>query len=653
MHCFKCTYLFFREFSMLKNVNINVKIGLGVLLSVLLTTLMLSFLSMSNMKTVLSAAETRELESYYSQALAQLEAEGRVAEMMSSLIANIPQVQQNFADGNRDALAEMLVPSFKVLKKNPDYAARQFQFHLPPATSFLRVHKPQKFGDDLSSFRKTVVKTNSSKKPVRGLEKGVAGLGVRGMVPVFNSGAHTGSLEFGMSFGQPFFDNFKAQTDIDLALHLVSDGRLKHFAGTIDEASRLDDATLDAGLDKVTEVQQHMVNGRDAGHVSGPIRDFSGKVIGVLEVAMDRSYYASAISNQRNETIVIGLIALLIGVFFSFVLTRTISKPICDVVVALNDIAAGEGDLTRRLDEEGNNELARLGKAFNKFAEKIRNVIVEVSSSTETLSLSADEMSSIAQSTRMSVDQQKSGVEQVAAAINEMSASVQEVATNTGDAANSANEADDQAKQINIIVDETVKSVSKLANEVQQIGSVINELQNQTQNIDTVLDVIKGIAEQTNLLALNAAIEAARAGEQGRGFAVVADEVRTLASRTQDSTQEIQEIIESLQSGANSAVEAMKSGSEEAEVTLQKAGEAEASLVTITRAIESISGMNTQIATSAQEQSAVANDINQNISSISVLADQSADGVTNAQQVSGKLSTLSNHLYDLLGEFKV
>lgn len=640
-------------FAMLKNININVKIGFGVLLSVLLTTLMLSLLSMNNMKTVLSQAENRELESYYSQALSQLASEGRVAEMMSALVANIPDVQQGFAEGNRDLLAEMLVPSFNVLKKNPEYAARQFQFHLPPATSFLRVHKPKKFGDDLSSFRKTVVKTNNDKKAVRGLEKGVAGLGVRGMVPVFNAGQHVGSLEFGMSFGQPFFENFKQQTDIDLSLHLLTGSQLKKFAGTIDDESHLDGAELSKGLDDLTDVVQHIVNGREAGHIAGPIRDFSGKVIGVLEVAMDRSYYAEAISNQRNETLVISVFALLIGIFFSFLLTRMISKPICDVVVALNDIAEGEGDLTQRLDEEGNNEISRLGKAFNKFVVKIQNVIVDVTHSTETLSLSADEMSSIAQSTRMSVDQQKSGVEQVAAAINEMSASVQEVATNTSDAAHSAMEADDQAKQINIIVDDTVQSVSKLANEVEQIGSVINELQNQTQNIDTVLDVIKGIAEQTNLLALNAAIEAARAGEQGRGFAVVADEVRTLASRTQDSTQEIQEIIESLQSGADSAVEAMKSGSEEAKVTLQKAGEAGSSLTTITRAIESISSMNTQIATSAQEQSAVANDINQNISSISVLADQSAEGVTHAQSVSGKLSTLSNHLHSLVAQFKV
>ncbi|MDH5423683.1 MAG: methyl-accepting chemotaxis protein [Gammaproteobacteria bacterium] len=638
---------------MLKNVNINVKIGLGVLLSVLLTTLMLSLMSMNNMKNILLKAEALELESYYQQVLAQLESEGRVAEMMSALVANVPDVQRAFAAGERDRLAELLVPSFKVLKENPDYAARQFQFHLPPATSFLRVHKPQKYGDDLSSFRQTVVMTNNTKKPVRGLEKGVAGLGVRGMVPVFNNDQHIGSLEFGMSFGQPFFDTFKQKTNIDLALYLLTDNQLKHFAGTIDKGSRLPQDHLKEALSDITTVKHHEFNGLEAGHIAGPVRDFSGKVIGVLEVVMDRSYYAGAINTQRNQTLLIAVIALMIGIIFSLLLTRMISKPICDVVVALNDIAAGDGDLTQRLNEDGANEIARLGKAFNKFVTKIQKVIMDVAESTETLSLSADEMSSIAQSTRMSVDQQKSGIEQVAAAINQMSASVQEVATNTSDAAHSAMEADDQVKQINIIVDDTIKSVSKLASEVEQIGSVINELQNQTQNIDTVLDVIKGIAEQTNLLALNAAIEAARAGEQGRGFAVVADEVRTLASRTQESTREIQGIIESLQSGANSAVGAMQSGRDEAEVTLKKAAEAGSSLVNITRAIESISSMNTQIASSAQEQSAVANEINQNISSISVQADHSAEGVTQSQSVSGKLSTLSNHLHSLVTQFKV
>ncbi|WMS85644.1 methyl-accepting chemotaxis protein [Pleionea litopenaei] len=637
---------------MFKNLNINMKIGLGVILSVIVTILLVSILSISNMKSVLMQAEARELETYYRQVLSQIEEEGRVAEMMSALVGNIPEVQQRLANKERDALAQMLVPSFNVLKSNPDYAVRQFQFHLPPATSFLRVHKPEKFGDDLSSFRSTVVSTNTSVKAIRGLEKGVAGLGSRGMVPVKFQGKHIGSLEFGMSFGQTFFDNFKQQNNIDIALHLVESGGMAYFAGTIDAASRLDSNTLMDALKGLTPVQQHKVNGREAGHIAGPVRDYSGNIIGVLEVAMDRSYYAEAIQSQQNEVFMIGLFALIAGIAFSFFLTRTISKPIEEVVSALNDIAAGDGDLTQRLEEQGNNELARLGKAFNKFAEKIRNLIVDVADSTKTLSGSASEMLQIAQSTRATVDEQKLGVEQVAAAINEMSASVHEVATNTTEAADFALEADRQAKQINVIVDETVQSVSKLAGEVQQIGNVTGELQKQTQNIDTVLDVIKGIAEQTNLLALNAAIEAARAGEQGRGFAVVADEVRTLASRTQESTREIQDIIESLQAGANSAVEAMQSGRKEADVTLSKASEAEDSLVTITQAIASISSMNTQIATAAQEQSAVANDINKNVSSIAVLADKSAEGVSSAQSVSDNLTRLSGRLSALVSQFK-
>ena len=629
------------------------KIGVGVLLVVLLTVLLLSFVSLKNMGEVLIEAETRELKSYYNQVISEIGSEGRVAEVMSALIANIPSVQQAFADGDRDTLANMLVPSFKILKANPEYAARQFQFHTPPATSFLRVHKPQKFGDDLSSFRKTVVKTNTDRKPIRGLEKGVAGLGVRGMVPVTHNDKHLGSLEFGMSFGQPFFESYKQKSGIDLALHMVDSSGLKTFASTLPDGLGLSSNALKQGKNSITSVVHHELNEVPYTQIAGPVKDFSGKVIGVLEIAMDRSYYASALANQRNEALMTGLIAILLGVAFSFLLTRTISKPICDVVAALNDIAAGEGDLTRRLDESGRDELSRLGRAFNKFVIKIQAVISDVMSSTQTLSASATEMSSVTEETSRGVERQQSGIEQVATAINEMSASVQEVARNTMEAAESANHADDQAKQMQVIVDNTVSSVTKLANEVERIGSVINDLQDQTTNIDTVLDVIKGIAEQTNLLALNAAIEAARAGEQGRGFAVVADEVRTLASRTQESTQEIQGIIETLQGGARSAVDAMENGRNDANETADQAREAGTSLLSITAAIASISEMNTQIAASAREQSSVAEEVNENISTISVQAEVSAEGAQQTKAASEELSRLANHLQSLVSQFKV
>ena len=312
-------------------------------------------------------------------------------------------------------------------------------------------------------------------------------------------------------------------------------------------------------------------------------------------------------------------------------------------------VVDGKVDLTYR-QEDAESDFAN---DFNNFMLHNHKMMIEVMGAASTINQSTEQMNEIAGDTRQITNEQQQQIDQVATAINEMTATVQEVARNTSEAAEAAIKADDEADRGREIVNQTLSSISSLEATVSNATDVISTLDQDSQNIGTVLDVIKGIAEQTNLLALNAAIEAARAGEQGRGFAVVADEVRTLASRTQDSTQEIQEIIESLQSGANSAVDAMKTGREEAEITLQKAGEAGSSLVNITRAIESISAMNTQIATSAQEQSSVANDVNQNISSISVLADQSAEGVTNSQNVSGKLSTLSNHLHSLVSQFKV
>jgi len=174
------------------------------------------------MKTtdVVYEAEQRSLEDLYQSAIAEIESEGRLAQAMSFIIASSPEVQAAFAEDRRDDLAARVVPLFAELKKR--YSARQFQFHKAPAISYLRAHKPKKFGDDLSSFRKTILATNKDLKPVQGLEKGVAGLGIRGLVPIFYQGKHVGSVEFGMSFGQSFFDSFKEKYSVDIALHIVT-----------------------------------------------------------------------------------------------------------------------------------------------------------------------------------------------------------------------------------------------------------------------------------------------------------------------------------------------------------------------------------------------------------------------------------------------
>ncbi len=358
-------------------------------------------------------------------------------------------------------------------------------------------------------------------------------------------------------------------------------------------------------------------------------------------------------SATQTMTLVIAVIAILAGIILATLVTLAIKRSFSRVTQSLNDIAAGEGDLTRRLDDSGNDEVAILSQAFNRFIQRIHELVKHVYASSQQLTSAAEEMSSISQETLEGASRQLSETEQAATAMNEMTSTVQEVARSASEASAAAREADQESNSGNSVVNQVVNEIRDLADEVNVSARAINELNVDTENIGTVLVVIRGIAEQTNLLALNAAIEAARAGEQGRGFAVVADEVRTLASKTQESIQEIQQMIERLQAGAKSAVAAMEKGRDKTESTVARAEEAGQVLAHITEAVARIVDMNTQIATAAEEQSAVAEEINRNVVTVNEIANQTADGAQRNSVSSSELSRLSSELQQLVGSFRI
>jgi methyl-accepting chemotaxis protein len=347
-------------------------------------------------------------------------------------------------------------------------------------------------------------------------------------------------------------------------------------------------------------------------------------------------------------SVLVVLIASGVGVWFS----GGISKPISQLSAEIQKVAASS-DLTYKLSFRSDDEIGQTAKAFNTMIDKFRNSLSQVSEASSQLAATAEETSAISEQTNNAIQNQLSESTQVATAMTEMSSAVDEVANSIVNTTHAVEHVENQTADGQQAMEETIRKIKHLSETIQKAGEVINALSLQSKEIVTVLDVIKGIAEQTNLLALNAAIEAARAGEQGRGFAVVADEVRSLASKTQSSTEEINTIIGQLQSGSELAVEAVHTSQELTLAAVEQVSMTGASFDQIKDSIHRISDMSTQIAHAAQEQSSVANEVNKNVVSFNDLAEQNAQGSKETSIAGNELSRLAAQLQTLISEFKV
>lgn len=336
-------------------------------------------------------------------------------------------------------------------------------------------------------------------------------------------------------------------------------------------------------------------------------------------------------------------------IFCGFYLS--IMQTISNMVTSVNKMA--NGDLTVRFEEDTKDELNLIQQCMNSMVQKFEYIVSRVAKATEEVVAASSQTSANATQTAEATYRQNQQIEQIATAMEEMSATIQEVAKNTSNAADETRNVTEESINGQTIVNETIKTIHSLAEEMIKTRSVIVELETQSESISTVLDVIRGIADQTNLLALNAAIEAARAGEQGRGFAVVADEVRTLAGRTQESTEEINNIIENLQQGAQNAVNVIERNVERTNKTSEQANKAGVALDTIASAVANISNMNIQIASAVEEQAAVAEDTSHNVTNIHNISEETNKGSEENARVSKAMQDVANELKGLISEFKV
>ena len=349
----------------------------------------------------------------------------------------------------------------------------------------------------------------------------------------------------------------------------------------------------------------------------------------------------------------LGLLAAVVGLMLVWLMARSVTRPILGVAQMLEDIASGEGDLTRRLAYDKKDELGQLAGWFNRFLDKLQPIIAEVKRSVQDARGTADQSAAIATQTSAGMEQQYRQVDQVATASHEMSATAQDVARSAAQAAQAARDADQATREGLTVIDRTTTNIGHLAADMSTAMAQVEGLAANSEKIGSVLEVIRGIAEQTNLLALNAAIEAARAGEAGRGFAVVADEVRNLARRTQESVEETRLVIEQLQSGTEEVVGSMGNSYRQAQGSVEQVGQAVTALRQIGDAVTVISDMNLQIASAAEEQSAVAEEINSNVATIRDVTESLSEQANESARVSQSLNSLANQQQGLMDQFRV
>lgn len=634
---------------MFHNFRLWAKIMAAMGTSIAIVGAVLTLANLGTLSSLIREAEKKALDAHLKTIANSIAAESRMAEAMSALVANIPLVQDKFDGGERKALGELFVPGFAVLAK--EYGVEQFQFHTPPATSYLRVHKPEKFGDDLSSFRNTVVATNKNAKPTRGLEGGVAGLGARGIVPVFNRGRHVGSVEFGMSFGQPFFDNFKAQNGVDAALHVIAGEGFKTLASTLGKEPLVGGDLLKKALTGEPQLDHKDVKGVPHAVYVAAVGDYSGKPIGVIEIAMDSSSYQASLTSARNTALLVGVLALALGLALAMATAQHLVKRIRAIVEGVNRVA--QGDLSADIELDGSDEIGELARATREMRRKLHDLAAEVGSHAAAVHAAAREIAGAVESQAATSTQMSSSVAEITSTMEELSASSTQIADHSKSVVDIANQALEGSRKGSEAMQSVLGRMGDIRNDNQMSLQEIVELGAKSKQIGKVMEIINAVADQTKLIAFNAALEASSAGEAGKRFSVVAGEIRRLADSVTDSTGEIETKINEIQDSISRLIITSEKGASGIGAGIAASTNTAEHLDGIVGAAGRTTSAAQQISLSTQQQRTASNQVVVALREIVAASSHTAQSITRISQISKDMAGLSAELSEVVRQFKL
>ncbi len=500
------------------------------------------------------------LETGSRQFEAEIRAQGQRALSLARFVAAVPKFTETFAAGDRAGLSDLLVPTFATVKAD---GFDQFQYHLAPATSFLRVHKASKFGDDLASFRHTVVETNTSGKEVTGLENGVAGIGIRAVVPVRRQDRQVGSVEFGLAFGKDFVDDFAKRTGMKVALLLdeTAPGKtgMHMLASNLPADFDLTRATLKDLGGETSRLGEFAIDGRNWSMIDQPLLDYSGKRIGSVVLGVDRTDLEAVRTNAVTVFSALAGLMLLGGALMIWWLNREVGAPIVRLTDAVARVTGGDLD-TPTPKTNSIDEIAALGRAVDALkaaltAEQENEVAIR--RETEVRSERVRRREERTRQFERTIGQVLDRVAEAASRVEGTASSMRDVSARTSDRSRAAvSDAEETSSNVSAVaaateelassvreiqrrVDHSAEIAGRALDEAARTDEVVRTLASSGDEIGKVVDLINSIAGQTNLLALNATIEAARAGEAGKGFAIVAAEVKSLANETTRATEAI------------------------------------------------------------------------------------------------------------------